>query len=103
MVSAEPTGRWVLHYYTFMQTKRLPRELEDYQPMLVNALMGRPGEDQPHYMQAALDKQAAWERAQAARKQARRGWTEYHQPRLTGNATTDEWERAILEGREPDW
>lgn len=54
-------------------------------------------------MQAALDKAEALERAREAKRKARHGWTEYHTPRLTGNAVTDEWERAILEGREPDW
>lgn len=70
---------------------------------MVNALMGRPGDSMDHYMQAALDKVEAWNRVQESRRSARYSWTEYHTPRLTGNPVTDDWERAILEGREPDW
>tara|TARA_R110002126_G_scaffold36707_22_gene111406 strand:+ start:33 stop:392 length:360 start_codon:yes stop_codon:yes gene_type:complete len=103
IVARDYTQQWVLHYYHLARGKQLPWEMDRYPPLLLNALIGAAGEQSDAYMVVAMDRADAERKVLAARKAARTGWTEYHAPRLTGDPVTDAWERAILEGREPDW
>ena len=89
-MAEEPTARWILEHVQIKRTGNPRHPLDEYHPLVLNALMNKMDEE----VEAAGHRADEEERAHLA---------SYDGPLLTGDPIADEWERSIARGEEPDW